>query len=217
MENTCSRSVCGIAHGWPLCAGREISETLISDFIRPAVHSVPPRMARQLGRRRVSVVEDLGRPSVASRWTATGLGLEISLATAGREDHDIALELLLCLGQALWEKLSYSQRNSYWLLLDDEIAAGTPGEIDENALKQKRLLWANRNSAGSSRRLERYGCASFAGTAAEYVHCLWHDVTVRTGPTFLPARQLRRRLELLARWYPAGQGHRLFPRGDRQR
>jgi hypothetical protein len=135
----------------------------------------------------MSVVEDLGRPSVASRWTATDLGLEISLATAGRDDHDIAWELLLCLGQALWEKLSYSQRKAYWLLLDDEISAGTPGEIDEDALKQKRLLLSNRNIAGSSSRLERYGSASFAGMAAEYVHCLWHDVTVRTGPAFLPA------------------------------
>ena len=174
-------------------------------------------MARQLGRCRVFVVEDLGNPSVASRWTATDLELEISLAAAGREDHDIALELLLCLGQALWEKLSDSQRKDYWLLLDDEISAGTPGEIDEDALKQKRLLLSNRYSAGSSRRLERYGSASFAGTAAEYVHCLWHDVSVRTGPAFLAARRLRRRLELLARWYPAGQGHRLLPRGDRQR
>jgi len=172
-------------------------------------------MARQLGRCQAFVVEDLGGPSVASRWTATDLGLEISLATAGREDHDIALELLLCLGQALWEKLSDSQLNSYWLLLDDEIGAGTPGEIDEDALKQKKLLLANHTSAASSRRLERYGSASFAGTAAEYVHSLWHDVTVRTGPAFLPARQLRRRLELLARWYPPGRGHRLFPRGCR--
>jgi hypothetical protein len=35
--------------------------------------------------------------------------------------------------------------------------------------------------------------------AAEYVHCLWHDVTIRTGEEYLPAPQLRRRLELLAR------------------
>ena len=174
-------------------------------------------MAHQLGRCRVSVVENLGSPSGASRWAATAQGLEISLATAGREDQEIALELLLCLGQALWEKLSHGQRKDYWLLLDAEISAGTPGEIDEDALKQKRrLLLSNRNSAGSSRRLERYGCASFAGVAAEYVHCLWHDVTVRTGPAFLAARRLRRRLELLARWHPAGQGHRPLPRGDRQ-
>ena len=217
MGDSRTESVFRIAHGWELCAGRETSETLISGFIRPAVRSVPPRMARQLGRCRVSVVEDLGNPTVASRWAATDLGLEISLATAGRQDHDIALELLLCLGQALWEKLSDSQRNSYWLLLDDEIGAGTPGEIDEDALKQKRLLLASRNSAASSRRLERYGSTSFAGTVSEYVHCLWHDVTVRTGPLFLPARQLRRRLEWLARWYPPGRGHRLFPREDRQK
>jgi len=125
--------------------------------------------------------------------------------------------MLLWLGQALWEKLSYSQRKAYWLLLDDEISAGTPGEIDEDALKQKRLLLSNRTSAGSGRRLERYGSASFAGMVAEYVHCLWHDVTVRTGPAFVPAEQLRRRLELLALWYPPGRGHRLFPRQHRPR
>jgi len=205
-------SVFRIARGWQLCAGQVISKELISGFIRPAVRSVPPRMARQLGPCRVSVVEDLGSPKVASRWTATDLGLEISLATAGRDDHDIALELLLCLGQALWEKLSCTQRKDYWLLLDDEISAGAPGEIDEDALKQKRLLLSNRASARSSRRLERYGSASFAGMAAEYVHCLWHDVSVRTGPTFLTAPQLRRRLELFSQWYPAGPGHRLWPR-----
>jgi hypothetical protein len=157
-------------------------------------------MAHELGRCRVSVVEDLGRPSLASQWTSTELGLEISLAAAGRSDHDIALELLVCLGQALWERLSCSQLTSYWQLLDDEIGAGTTGEIDEDALKQKRLLLANHNSAASNRRLKRYGAASFAGTVSEYVHSLWHDVTVRTGPAFLPAPQLRRRLEWLACW-----------------
>jgi hypothetical protein len=174
-------------------------------------------MVRQLGRCRVSVAEDLGGPSVASRWTATDMGLEISLATAGREDHDIVLELLVCLGQALWEKLSDSQRKAYWLLLDDEIGAGIPGEIDEDALKQKSRLLSSRDSAASSRRLERYGSASFAGLAAEYVHSLWHDVTVRTGLAFVPAEQLRRRLELLAGWYPPGRGRRLFPPPSRDR
>jgi hypothetical protein len=121
------------------------------------------------------------------------------------------LELLVCLGQALWERLNHSQRSAYWLLLDSEISAGIPGEIDEEALKQKRLLLSSSNSATSRRRLERYGSASFAGTVAEYIHSLWHDVRVRTGSRFVPAEQLRRRLELLSRWYPPGHGHRLFP------
>jgi hypothetical protein len=206
-----------IAHGWRVCTTEELSGTLISDFIRPAVHAVPPGMARQFGRCEVSLVEHLGSPSIASRWTLTDAGTEISLAMTERDGHDIALELLVCLGQALWEKLSQSQRKAYWLLLDDEIRAGVPGEIDEEALKQKNLLLSSRSSATSRRRLERYGFASFAGTAAEYIHSLWHDVSVRTGPRFVPAERLRCRLELLAGWYPPGRTHPLFPPASRKR
>jgi hypothetical protein len=54
--------------------------------------------------------------------------------------------------------------------------------------------------ARDPRCLEQYGVASFAALAAEYVHCLWHDVTIRTGEAYLPAPQLRRRLELTARF-----------------
>jgi hypothetical protein len=97
------------------------------------------------------------------------------------------------------------------VLVDAELRAGTPGEIDEDALRQKKALLSGRFSATSRRRLERYGAASFAGTAAEYVHC-WHNVTIRSGPDFLPATQLRRRLQLLSRWYPPAPGRQLFPR-----
>ena len=186
--------------------------SLISELIRPALRAVPPGLARQLGAWHVSVVDQLGSPRVASEWTEADRGLEISLAARGREPHDVALELLVCLGQALWTKLSHQQRKAYWLLLDEEIGAGVTGEIDEGALREKRLLLSSRLSARSKRRLERYGCASFAGTAAEYVHSLWHDVTIRSGPDYLPAQQLRRRLELLAAWYPPARGRRLFPR-----
>jgi hypothetical protein len=154
----------------------------------------------------------LGDATVDSRWTSIVSGLEIRLASSGREPHDIALELLLCLGQALWASLAQSRRKAYWLLLKSEIDAGISGEIDQDALELKRLLLSSRMSARNASRLERYGCASFAGTAAEYIHSLWHDVTVRSGPDFLPGPQLRRRLELVSRWYPPAQGYRLFPR-----
>ena len=169
-------------------------------------------MASELGLCRVSLFDNLGDPTVDSRWSAADRELDISLAAVGRADHDIALELLLCFGQVLWTKLNYSQRKAYWLLVREEITAGVPGEIDEDALEQKRLLLSDSISAASRRRLERYGSASFAATAAEYVHCLWHDVTLRSGPDFLPAQQLRRRLELLSRWYPPAPGRRLFSR-----
>ena len=40
---------------------------------------------------------------VASRWTAANGGLEVTVTTAGVEEHDVAREVLLCLGQGLWE------------------------------------------------------------------------------------------------------------------
>ena len=199
-----------LAYGWELSAGRTVSPGLIREFIRPAVRAIPPRMAVALGPCRIALLEGLGRPTVASQWAEVSRGLEIALATAQRREHDIALELLLCLGQALWSRLEESRRAAYWRLLDGEIGAGTDGEIDQDALQHKRRLLSSRYSAASSRRLASYGAASFAGTAAEYVHCLWHEVTVRTGRDFLPARELRRRLDLLSGWYPPGRGRRLF-------
>jgi hypothetical protein len=211
MESHMARLVPRLAHGWELVADPAVSRTLIHEFIRPAVRAVPSRMAHQLGSCRVLLATGLGRSNLASQWTATDRGLEISVAIAGREQHDVAMEVLLCLGQALWESLSHGQRKAYWLLLDAEIRACTSGEIDQEALKEKKALLASRISAASRRRLDRYGSASFAGMAAEYVHCLWHDVRVLSGPDYLPAPQLRHRLELLSRWFPPDRGHRLFP------
>ncbi len=60
------------------------------------------------------------------------------------------------------------------------------GEIDEDALEEKCRLLSSRISASSSRRLESYGAASFAGTAAEYIHSLWHDLTARCSEPGIP-------------------------------
>ena len=203
-----------LAHRWTLLRHPGLSHALVREFIRPAVHAVPASMARRLGHCRISL--DIADSTVASQWTETEAGLEVSVITAESEDHDIAMELLLCLGQALWEKLSDGERREYWLVLDQEIRAGISGEIDEQALEEKRSLFESRFHANSVERLTRYGRASFAGTAAEYVHCLWHEVTIRTGPDYLPAPRLRRRLELMARWFPPYRGHRLFPAARRQ-
>ena len=203
-----------LAHGWQLVHGPGLSDALVREFIRPSIRAVPSSLARRLGSCRISLPVEVAA-SVASRWTMTGGGLEISVTTEEIEEHDIAMELLLCLGQALWEKLSDAELRAYWILLSDEIGAGIEGEIDEQALEEKRSLPNSRSHATSVRRLARYSRASFAGSAAEYVHCLWHEVTVRTGPDYLPAAQLRRRLELLARWFPPDRGYRLFPAPSR--
>ena len=199
-----------LAHGWTLSRGSGTSPALVREFIRPAVRAVPSPMARRLGFCRISLPAEV-EAGVVSQWTMTSSGLEVSVAATGFEEHDVAMELLLCLGQALWERLSEAELRAYWALLYDEIITGIEGEIDEQALEEKRALFQSRSHAASARRLTRYGRSSFAGTAAEYVHSLWHEVTVRTGRDYLPARPLRRRLELMARRFPPDRHYRLFP------
>jgi hypothetical protein len=204
-----------LAHGWRLVRGPGISAALVREFIRPAVLAVPSAMAQRLGSCWISLPAEASA-GVASRWTSTNGGLEVSVSTAGFEDHDVAMELLLCLGQALWERLSDAELRAYWTLLGDEISMGIEGEIDEQALEEKRRLFESRSHANNMERLTRYGRASLAGTVAEYVHCLWHEVTVRTGPDYLPVPQLRLRLELLAHWFRPNRGYRLFPAAQRR-
>jgi hypothetical protein len=199
-----------LAHKWTLSSDSSISESLVREFIRPAIRAVPSSMALRLGPCRIALLAQ-GEADVTSLWTTTDSALEVSVTTGEFEEHDIAMELLVCLGQALWERLSAAEMNVYWTILRDEIDLGIEGEIDEQALDEKRSLLESRSHANSARHLESYGCASFAGTTAEYVHCLWHDVSIRSGADYLPAKPLRRRLELFARWFPPDRGHRLFP------
>ena len=200
-----------LAHGWTLARAPEVSNALAAEFIRPAIRAVPSSMAIRIGPCRISLLA-FTDPGVASQWTQTAAALDISVAVSDSPEHDLAMEVLVCLGQALWHRLFPSEMRAYWTLLWGEIRAGIDAEIDEQALDAKRSLLASRSSARNRALLEEYGRASFAGTAAEYVHALWHDVTVREGPEHLPAAQLRRRLELLSRWFPPDRGYRLFPR-----
>ena len=187
-----------------------IPATLVREFIRPAVRAVPSSMAQRLGRCRISLPAEV-EPGVASRWTTTDCRLEIAVTTDEVEEHDVAMEMLLCLGQALWERLSGGELRAYWIILGDEVNKGIDGEIDQQALEEKLKLFEGPSHTSNPKGLERYGRASFAGTAAEYVHCLWHEVSVQTGPEHLPAAQLRRRLKLLERWFRPNPGYRLFP------
>ncbi len=178
--------------------------------LRSVMRAVPRAITARLGPWRVTLVEDLGGGETASQWTADAGGIEIQVATRDVSAHDVALELLVCLGQLLWDKSLPAERAAYWKMLAAEVESGVTGEIDETALQEKRALLTGRLSARSRRRLERYARASFAGTVAEYIHCLWHDVRIRRGPEHLPAFWLRERLETLARWFPPNRGYRLF-------
>ncbi|HOK45036.1 MAG TPA: hypothetical protein PLA43_19470 [Bryobacteraceae bacterium] len=187
------------------------SPETVSEYVRPALDSVPSSLASRLGACVVILRPGLEPPQTVSRWKAGGGRIEVELAAGEAEPHDVALELLLCLGQAVWETLAPEETAAWLKLLDEEIRAKVEGEIDEDALEEKRRLFSSRTLARSSRRLLRYAGAAFAGTLAEYVHALWHDVGVRVGPEHLPPKWLRRRLELFERWFPPEGGRRLFP------
>ena len=148
----------------------------------------------------------------ASRWTATKETLRIEVAVESVDAHDAALELLRCIGQALWAVTERMERTGWLRLLQKEIEDGVSGEIDEDALREKRKLFATRAAAGSSTLLAEYAAESFAGIFAEYAHAMWHDVAARSGAGHLPAEDLRRRLEWMARQFPRNRGYRIFAR-----
>jgi len=203
-------SIMRLAHGWELTMYSGFPRRWVGEFLHPAVRAVPTPLAERVGRCRVTLVPGFDDPTWNSQWTRIEAGVEISVAT-DELGHDVALELLTCVGQALWERLSRAEESSYWTLLDAEMRSKVGGEIDEQALEAKHRLLADRARARDVRCLEEYGRASFAATAAEFVHCLWHDTTIRTGEEYLPAAPLRQRLELLARWFPPDPGYALFP------
>jgi hypothetical protein len=158
----------------------------------------------------ISLPAEFEREEITSRWTSAGHGSEVALAIKDIDPHDLALELLLCVGQLLWEAVDVSWCADWRRLLCVELSEEVQGEIDEQALEAKQRLLASRAVAQTRRCWEDYTAASFAGSVAEYVHCLWHDVTVRTGAAYLPAASLRRRLSQLAAWFPPNHRQRLF-------
>lgn len=199
-----------LAHGWRLRNRSGLPPETVRDFLRAPVRAIPPALASKIGACRIEVLPLLDPPDLASRWTVARHWLEIQLACADIEPHDLALELLISIGQCAWERSGRGGHEGWLRLLDAEIAAGAVGEIDEDTFELKRTLLGSRAAAANLALIEGYAAASYAATLAEYVHCLWHDVSVRSGPEHLDPAVLRRRLELLARWFPPGRGRRLF-------
>jgi hypothetical protein len=174
--------------------------------IKSALGSIPPALLRRLGKIEYTLEPHL--EDLSSRWAQTDKGIRVELATEDTTPHDSALELLTCLGQAIWESAGFEERRTWLHRLREEIESDVTGEIDEAALAEKRRILSSRLLAKSDRSLERYAAAAFAGTLAEYVHTLWHDVEIRAGVDYLPAVWLRRRFLLFRRWFPSETSRR---------
>jgi hypothetical protein len=58
-----------------------------------------------------------GRCRVYFRWTITDHGVAVELATEEVEAHDVAIELLVCLGQVLWDDVTAAECDRFLRLL----------------------------------------------------------------------------------------------------
>lgn len=196
-----------LAHGWSWVTEATWSSDLRT-ALRQAVRAIPAVIARRIGPCQIEITRL--SPEIRSRWELGQDMTSISVQASLADPHEIVLEVLLCTGQILWERATEDEIRGYLLLLHAEIAQNLPGEIDEEVWEKKQALLTTRWRARSLRALLDYAKASFAATVAEYIHALWHDVTVRSGPEFLPPEAVRQRLLWMAQHYPPNPGYQLF-------
>jgi hypothetical protein len=214
-----------LAHGWEFHSAVALTPAEERTMVREPAEAVPGSIAERLGKLRVLVV-----PFVACResgdavcfakpdgethsavWVETRDRIYLVLPCRELNAHDTGFEFLASLGELLWPRLSGNELDAYGRLLDEELRIGVTGEIDEEAYAAKQALLGGRVRHFRNReKLERYQNVSFVSTVAEYMHGLWHDVQVRVGPEHLPLPQLRRRMCLLAEFFPPNPGYSVF-------
>ena len=61
--------------------------------------------------------------------------------TEGIEEHDVAMEVLLYLGQGLWERLADGELRAYWMLLCDEFSMGLKARSTSRRLRRNAPGW----------------------------------------------------------------------------
>jgi len=193
-------------------------------MLREPAEAVPAVIAQRLGKVRVLAVPYItcletgdaitrlkpkGEAHTAA-WVETPERINLLLACRELDAHDTGFEFLGSVAELLRARLVGSELADYSRLLEEEVRQGVRGEIDEEALNAKSAYLASLTGRRQRAHFERYRDVSFAGTAAEYIHGLWHDVQIRVGPEHLPVAQLRRRMNLMAGLFPPNPGYRVF-------
>ncbi len=213
-----------LAHEWELHSAVTLSPAEERTIVREPVQAVPAAIAQRLGKVRVLVVAYIAcletgdvicrqKPkgdAHTAAWLETPERINVLLASRELDAHDTGFELLGSVAELLRPRLATSELDAYSQILEEEVRHGVRGEIDEEALNAKQTYLASRSGRRVRVQFERYRDISFASTATEYVHGLWHDVQIRVGPEHLPVAQLRRRMDLLAALFPPNPGYHVF-------
>ncbi len=213
-----------LAHDWEMHAAMPLTRAEERSMVREPAQAVPESVAKRLANLRVLLVPYVGceesgdvvcfaKPSGethSSVWLDTEDKVNLILPCRELDPHDTGFEFLASVAELLHPRLADTELERYTQLLEEELRAVIPGEIDEESLLAKEPLIKRRAQRRARSAFERYRDISFAGTMAEYMHGLWHDVQIRVGPEHLPLPQLRRRMELLAGMFPPNPGYRVF-------
>jgi len=213
-----------LAHGWELHSSAPLTPAEERTMAREPAQAVPATIAQRIGKLRVLIVPYVAclesgdavcssKPSGethSSAWVESPERISLVLPCRELDAHDTGFEFLASIAELLRPRLTAAELERFTTLLEDEIRAGVSGEIDEEAQRAKQALLGSRTSRRSRAQLERYRDTSLVSTLAEYMHGLWHDVQIRVGPEHLPVEQLRRRMSLLAEFFPPNEGYRVF-------
>jgi hypothetical protein len=213
-----------LAHGWEFHSALALSPSEERTMVREPAEAVPAAIAQRLGKVRVlavSYIACLETGDVITRlkpkgeahtaaWVEAPERINLLLACRELDAHDTGFEFLGSVAELLRARLLDSELADYSRLLEEEVRHGVRGEIDEESLYAKNAYLASLTGRRQRAQFERYRDVSFAGTAAEYIHGLWHDVQIRIGPEHLPVAQLRRRMDLMTKLFPPNPGYRVF-------
>ena len=213
-----------LAHDWEFHSALALSPAEERTMVREPVQAIPAAIAQRIGKVRllgVPYIACLDSGDVVSRqkpkgeshtaaWVESPDRVNLLLACRELDAHDTGFELLGSVAELLRPRLTPPEVTAYSQMLDEEIRHGVRGEIDEDALNAKQVYVASRSSRRVRAQFEHYRDVSFASTAAEYMHGLWHDVQIRVGPEHLPVAQLRRRMGQMAELFPPNPGYRVF-------
>ena len=213
-----------LAHGWEFHSATLLAPGEERAMVREPVSAIPAAVARRLTPLRIWVVPyieclaegdvvRMEKPAGSTHtavWEEMPKGLQVVLACREVNAHDTGFELLGATAELLEGRVLPKEIERYRELVERELAEKVPGEIDYETLEAKKKLEQARAGRRREPTLGSYLALSFSATLAEYMHGLWHDVEIHTGPAHLPVPAIRRRLELMASLFPPNQGYRVF-------
>ncbi|MGH9430297.1 MAG: hypothetical protein ACRD3T_02010 [Terriglobia bacterium] len=214
-----------LAHGWDMNSAVPLGPSEERMAVREPAQAVPDSLAERLGPLRVLLVPYIAclesgdvvcfsKPRGEAHtvaWIEAESRTNILLACRELDAHDTGFEFLASIAELVRPRLTAVEVDQYADLVREELEQGVHGEMDKETLAAKQSLAGSR--ALRRRKLERfdqYRDLSLVSTLAEYMHGLWHDVQIQTGPDHLPLPQLRRRIQLMAKFFPPNPGYEVF-------